>query len=83
MQLPSVETFFLHVLNNNHHWLKFLTFSIIMSAFIPDRDSYKVLYSVVLSQVPTKIESEYVLSIYSHCKMCEQSSGSTSAVHFF
>ena len=54
-----------------------------MSAFIPDRDSYKVLYSVVLSQVPTKIESEYVLSISSPCKMCEQSSGSTSAVHFF
>ena len=54
-----------------------------MSAFIPDRDSYKVLYSVVLSQVPTKIESEYVLSISSPCKMCEQSSGSTSAVQFF
>ena len=48
-----------------------------------DRDSYGVPYYVVLSQVPTNIESEYELFISCPCKMCEQSSGSTSAVQFF
>ena len=92
MQLPSEETFFTscteqclfrQIQVNNHHWLKFLTSSVIMPTFIPDRDSYGVPYYVDLSQVPTNIESEYELFISCPCKMCEQSSGSTSAVQFF